>query len=47
MEKDQDYTIIGNVITFTYAPISGKLVAIYPTVAVGASAALTRATDDS
>ena len=44
LERTEDYSLVGNVVTMVSAPIAGKLVGIYPDTAIGVSLALTRET---
>lgn len=47
MEKDQDYTLVGKNITFATAPVTGKIVVLYPDFAAGFTTVTTRATTDA
>lgn len=42
-----DYTLVGNTITMNWAPVSGKITAMYPSVGVGTQNATTRSTTNA
>jgi len=47
LERDADYTLVWDTLEFTTAPVTGKIVAIYPDIAIWAVNATTRATSNA